>query len=161
MGAAAQDRLTPAGVSESAVMKAAILVESLTGNTWKAAEMLAGRLSQEHWSITGLTRMRQPDHAAIQEADVVLIGTWVHGFFVVGQAPWGLSTIAALPSMRHKKAAVFCTFALDPGKSLDKMTRAASTLGVEVIGGLALNRGKLPEHTEIFAERLVAAAHSP
>ncbi len=147
-------------MSESAAMKAAILVESLTGNTWRAAELLAGKLSQERWSITGLTRMRQPDHAAIQAADVVLIGTWVHGLFVVGQTPWALSAIASLPSMRDKRAAVFCTFALNPGTSLQKMSRAASTLGADVIGGLALNRGKLPEHTEIFAERLIAATKS-
>ncbi len=157
MGPAAQAQLTPAGMPESAVMKAAILVESLTGHTWKAAEMLAGKLSQERWSITGLTKMRQPDHAAIQDADVVLLGTWVHGLFVIGQTPWGLSTIATLPSMRDKRSAVFCTFALDPGKSLEKMTRAATTLGADVIGGLALHRGKLPEHTDIFAERLIAA----
>jgi len=147
-------------VTESTPMatKAAILIESLTGNTWKAGEKVAGLLSQEGWSITGLNRMREPDHAAIQDADMVLLGTWVHGMFVVGQAPWGLATLRSLPAMRDKKAAVFCTFALNPGNSLQKMTRAAWTLGADVIGGLALSRSKLDEHCEIFAERLVVAS---
>ena len=57
--------------------------------------------------------------------------------------------------MQGKKAAVFCTFALSPGKTLDKLTSAVSLLGAEVIGGLALNRGKLEAHSEEFVTRLV------
>ena len=136
-------------------MKAAVLVESLTGNTWKAGELVAADLQQEGWSITGLSAVRQPDHASIQAADIVLVGTWVHGLFVVGQAPWGIGSISKLPAMRGKKAAVFCTFALNPAKTLDKMTDAVSALGADVIGGLALHRSKLEAHAEEFAARLV------
>jgi flavodoxin len=136
-------------------MKAAILVESLTGNTWKAGEMIAANLQQAGWGITALSRVRQPDHAAIQAADVVLVGTWVHGLFIIGQAPWALAELAKLPVMKGKLAAAFCTFALNPGKSLQKMTGVLDSLGAEVLGGLALNRAKLPQHTEEFAARLV------
>jgi flavodoxin len=139
-------------------MKAAVLVESLTGNTWKAAELIADDLTQEGWTITGLDRVRTPDLAAIQAADMVLVGTWVHGLFVVGQAPWAVSTISNLPAMRGKRAAVFCTFALNPGTSLDKLSGAVQATGADVIGGLALSRSKLDEHSETFASRLVAAA---
>ncbi len=136
-------------------MKAAILVESLTGNTWKAGEMIAGHLQQAGWGITAVSRVRQPDYAALQAADMVLVGTWVHGLFVVGQAPWALGELAKLPAMKGKKAAAFCTFALNPGKSLNKLTGVLDYLGAEVLGGLALHRAKLPEHTEEFAARLV------
>ena len=150
--------MTPAaGVLESWAMKAAVLVESLTGNTWKAAELIADDLGQEGWTITGLDKLRKPDLAAIQSADIVLVGTWVHGFFVVGQAPWGVSTIANLPTMRGKRAAAFCTFALNPGNSLDKLTAAVQATGADVVGGLALSRSKLEQHSEIFASRLVGA----
>ena len=87
------------------------------GNTWKAAERVGSLLQQERWSITGLHRVRQPDHAAIQEAEFVIIGTWVDGLFVVGQRPRAAGAIAQLPMMRGKKGAVFCTFALHPGKT--------------------------------------------
>jgi flavodoxin len=138
-------------------MKAAMLVESLTGNTWRAAEAIAAGLTQERWTITGLTKLRHPDLAAIQDADMVLVGTWVHGLFVVGQTPWALATISNLPAMRGKQAALFCTFALDPGKSLDKLTGAVQATGANVVGGLALHRSKLDEHSEVFATRLVTA----
>jgi len=137
-------------------MKAAILVESLTGNTWKAGERIGSLLQQEGWQITGLDRVREPNHAALQEADVGLVGTWVHGLFVVGQAPWGIGGISHLPVMRGKKAAVFCTFALNPGRTLDKLTTAVMDRSADVIGGLALNRGKIDEHSEVFVDRLLA-----
>lgn len=138
-------------------MKAAILVESLTGNTWKAAENVAELLQQERWTITGLSKVKQPDHQSIHEADLVLVGTWVHGAFIFGQAPWAVNNIANLPAMRGKKAAAFCTFALDPGRSLDKLTMALGDTGAYVIGGLAMSRGKLDQHSEEFAARLLEA----
>ena len=58
-------------------MKAAILIESLTGNTWKAGELIAANLQQENWSITGISSMKDPNHASIQDADTVIVA---HGF---------------------------------------------------------------------------------
>jgi flavodoxin len=138
-------------------MKAALLVESLTGNTWRAAELIAGDLSQEGWTITGLSRVRQPDYAAIQAAEIVLVGTWVHGLIVVGVTPWGLTAISNLPAMQGKKAAVFCTFAVNPRRSLERLTGAVEATGASVVGGLALHRAKLAAHAEEFAERLIGA----
>jgi flavodoxin len=138
-------------------VKAALLVESWTGNTWRAAELVAELLQQERWTITGLSKVKQPDYNSIQEAEIVLVGTWVHGAFIVGQAPWAVNNIANLPAMRGKRAAAFCTFALNPGNSLDKLTRSLGDTGAYVIGGLAMHRSKLDEHTEAFAERLVDA----
>ena len=137
-------------------MKAAILFESLTGNTRKAAELIATNLQQEGWGITGVCPVRRPEMAAIQDADMVIVGTWVHGLFVVGQQPWGLGAIGHLPAIKGKLAATYCTFALNPGTTLDRLDTAVSGLGATVIGGLALNRMKLYDHAEEFAARLVA-----
>ena len=49
-------------------MKAAILVESLTGHTWKAGELIAAQLQQAGWGITALSPVRQPDYAGLQAA---------------------------------------------------------------------------------------------
>jgi flavodoxin len=138
-------------------MKAALLVESLTGNTWKAAEMIGSNLQQEGWTITGLSKVKHPDHASIQAADIVLVGTWTHGLFVVGQAPWAAATISNLPAMRGKQAAVFLTYALDAGKSLDKLVSSVGATGADVVGGLLVKRNHLEAHTEAFAQRLVGA----
>lgn len=141
-------------------MKAAILVESLTGNTWKAAEMIGADLQQEGWSITGLSKVKAPDHASIQAADIVLVGTWTHGLFVVGQTPWAVAAISNLPAMRGKRAAVFLTFALNAGKSLERLTGAVSATGADVIGGLEIKRNYLEQHSEEFVNRLIGAVES-
>ena len=138
------------------LMKAAILFQSLTGNTLRAGELIAANLQQEGWGITAVSPMKQLEMAAIQDADLVIVGTWVHGLFVVGQAPWGLGAIGHLPALRGKLAATYCTFALNPGTTLDKLDAAVSGLGADVIGGLALHRSKLSEHAEEFAARLIA-----
>ena len=141
-------------------MRAALLVESLTGHTWTAAERIADNLVREGWSITGLQPMRQPDHRAIQEADIVLVGTWVHGAFILGQSPWNIGAIRALPSLTGKRAATFCTFALNPGRTLDVMDRTVTRLGADVVGGLALHRARIDRHSEEFAARLCGALNS-
>jgi len=120
--------------------------------------MMAEHLQRAGWGITALSPVKQPDYSGVQAADLVLVGTWVHGLFVVGQAPWGLGTLEKLPAMKGKKAAAFCTYALNPGKSLQKMTGVLDRLGAEVLGGVALHRAKLPQHTEEFAARLVERA---
>ena len=140
---------------ESRVMKAALLVESLTGNTWNAAEMIGDKLGQESWTITGMSKVGEPDLSSIQRADVVLVGTWTHGLFVVGQAPFALGNIANLPTMRGKKAACFLTFALHAGKSIDKLSTAVGQTGAAVVGGLEIKRNYLDEHTDLFVERLL------
>ena len=141
-------------------MKAAILVESLTGNTWQAAEMIGADLQEEGWSITGLSKVKAPDHASIQAADIVLVGTWTHGLFVVGQTPWAVAAISNLPAMRGKRAAVFLTFALNAGKSLERLSGAVSATGADVIGGLEIKRNFLAQHTDEFVSRLVGAVES-
>jgi hypothetical protein len=138
-------------------MKAAILYESLTGTTRTAGELIAANLQQVGWSVTGVSAVRKPEMASIQDADVVIIGTWVHGLFVVGQAPWGIGAINALPAMRGKLAATYCTFALNPAKTLDKLEKAVRYLGADVIGGVALHRAKIEAHSEEFVARLVAS----
>ncbi len=138
-------------------MKAALLIESLTGNTWKAAELIADKLQQERWGITGLSKVTDPDLASIQRADLVLVGTWTHGLFVVGQTPWNTGTIANLPTMRGKQAACFLTFALNAGKSIDKLSKAVGQTGASVVGGLEIKRNYLDEHTDLFVERLLGA----
>ena len=141
-------------------MKAALLVESLTGNTWKAAEAIGSKLAEERWTITGLSNVGQPDLNSVHEADIVLVGTWTHGAFVIGQTPFALGKIANLPTMRGKQAACFLTFALSAGKSIDKLSRAVGQTGAEVVGGLEIKRNYIDKHTDLFVERLLAVVEN-
>jgi hypothetical protein len=141
----------------AAVSNAIVLVESLTGNTWKAGEKIAANLQQEGWGVTSVCSVRQPELAALEAADVVLLGSWTDGLFVIGQRPGGRSHLGQLPVMVGKRAAAFCTYALNPGKVPAKMTQLLGQLGADAsLGGLALHRRKLDQHTEEFVSRLLA-----
>ncbi len=142
-------------------MKAVVLFKSLTGNTRRAAEYIATDLQQEGWGVTAVCPWNQPEMAAIQEADLVVVGTWVDGLFLVGQKPFAVNAIQHLPAMQGKLAATYCTYAINPGRTLAKLDTAVSALGANVVGGLALHRHKLRAHSEEFAARLVANVPSP
>ena len=58
--------------------------------------------------------------------------------------------------MTGKKAAAFCTYALNPGKVPEKMSKILAAHGADVLGGLALHRRKLDQHAEEFVARLLA-----
>jgi hypothetical protein len=62
--------------------------------------------------------------------------------------------------MQGKKAAAFCTFALSPARTLDKLTAALGKRGAEVLGGFAMNRRQLERNTDEFVERLLDLATS-
>ena len=64
---------------------------------------------------------------------------------------------ANLPTMRGKRIAGFLTYALDAGRSLDRMSTAMGSTGAEVIGGLLIKRSRIEEHCDAFVDRLLGA----
>ena len=63
----------------------------------------------------------------------------------------------ARTDLTGKRAAVFCTYAVNPGKTLDKLTKVVAELGADVVGGMALHRNKLEEQADELVERLTGA----
>ncbi len=136
-------------------MKVVVIYESLTGNTRKAASLIAARLAAAGVDVLEVAPTWAVDHGRLQEADVVVIGTWVKGHFVVGMRPAAEGKLGRLPAIAGKKAVVYCTYALNPGTTLERMTRIVEGLGAEVIGGMALHRRKLEAGADEFVARLL------
>lgn len=137
------------------VSNAIVLVESLTGNTWKAGEKIAANLQQAGWGVSSVCSVRKPDLHALEIADLVLLGSWTDGIFVAAQRPGGAGHLWSMPSISGKKAAGFCTYALNPGKVPAKMSGILESKGATVLGGLALHRKKLDQHAEEYVSRLL------
>jgi flavodoxin len=136
-------------------MRAVVTFESLTGNTRRAAAMIAERLEARGVDVLDVCPTADLDHSKLQAADLVVIGSWVKGHFIIGMKPAMQGKLDKLPSMAGKKAVVFCTYALNPGTTLDAMTASAERLGAEVVGGMALNRRKLAAHADELVDRLM------
>ncbi len=138
-------------------MRALVIHESLTGNTRAAARIIAGELEREGWQASECTT-REVDLAALQESDVVIVGSWVDGLFLFGQRPGGSSRLTSLPLLGRTPAYVFATYALDPGSTLDKLTAIVEERDGLVKGGMVIKRSELAEGSREFARRVVDAA---
>ncbi|HVM65604.1 MAG TPA: hypothetical protein VMU14_12135 [Acidimicrobiales bacterium] len=137
-------------------MNAVVISESLTGNTRRTADLIATELVARGVRATScpITRI---DYQALSAADVVIVGTWTDGIVFFGQRPGRAGRLRAMPSMTGKKAVVFCTYAVDPGKTLDKLSDIVRDRGGDVIGGMAIRRTDLWGGAADLVGRLLAA----
>lgn len=137
-------------------MNAIVIYESLTGNTRKAAELIASELRAAGVD-TAVSPVDVVDLGALAAADLVVIGSWVDGFLFVGQRPGRAGRLRNLPVITGKRVAVYCTYAIDPGKTLTKLEAIVTERGGISIGGMALHRKRLADEATEFADRLVAS----
>lgn len=134
-------------------MQAVIIYNSLTGTTEKAAFRLASELRALRIDATPVA-IRDVDDDTVAGADLVVVGTWTDGIVVMGQKPAGARKLRSLPSLAGKRAVVYCTYAVDPGQTLDKLVALVTDLGADVLGGFALARHDLEADVAEFVDRL-------
>ena len=135
-------------------MRAVVIYESLTGNTAKAAELIGQHLVEGGVSAT-VFPTTQVDFQAVADADLVIVGSWTDGLFFFAQKPAKAGRLSLLPLLNGKTCAVFCTFALDPGKTLDKLTDLMTERGADVIGGMTIRRNQLEDGARDFVDRVL------
>src|SRR5947209_2106641 len=68
-------------------VKAMVIYESLTGNTRKAAALIGEQLDRGGLEVVALSPTTAVDLQALSAVDLVVVGTWTDGIFVVGQRP--------------------------------------------------------------------------
>ncbi|WP_334144502.1 flavodoxin family protein [Rhabdothermincola sp.] len=137
-------------------MKVVIVYESLTGNTKRAAELMGGLLAERGVDTT-VCPITGIDHQALALADLVVVGGWVDGLFFVGQRPGRAARFEAFPPIDGKRCLVYCTYAIDPGKTLEKLTRIMQRRGAQVLGGMTIKRSRLEQGAREFVDRLLQA----
>ena len=140
-------------------MDVVVIYESLTGNTAKAGQAIAEQLT-DAGVPTQAYPIKHIDFQALSKADLVIVGSWVDGLVVVGQKPGRLGRIKAMPALAGKRAVVYLTYAIDPGKALQKMSDAVAARGAEVLGGQIIRRDKLEEGVADFVDRVLQVTSS-
>jgi hypothetical protein len=140
-------------------MRAIVIYESLTGNTRDAAHLIADKLERSGVTAS-VSPITQVDLQALSQADLVIIGTWVDGFILFGQRPGRAGRLASLPVIDGKTAAVYCTYAVDPGRTLSKLSGIVGRRGGNVVGGYAIKRGDLAAGASEFVDRLLPAVEA-
>lgn len=137
-------------------MDAVIIYESMTGTTRRAAHLIGDglydhRVGSQVFPTTGVTA------EAVERADLVVIGTWTDGALIVGQRPGKAKKLRRLPDLTGKQCLVFCTYAIHPGHTIEKLTKLVDGLGGEVLGGMTLRRDHLEEDVDQFVAGAMAA----
>ncbi|MEZ5379381.1 MAG: flavodoxin family protein [Acidimicrobiales bacterium] len=137
-------------------MQAIVIFESLTGNTAKAGRAIADQLTE-----AGIPTVASPitaiDLEALSGADLVIVGSWVDGIFIAGQRPGREGRLKKMPVIDGKQAAVYCTYALKDGKTLEKLSAIVERRGGDVIGGYAIRRDRIERDATSFVDRLLGA----
>lgn len=102
-------------------MKACVLYFSQTGNTKKFAETISEALDGS--TVFDITNT---EPSAVNDFDVVIIGTPTHGFNPSVEA---LAFVEKLPAGEGKRTALFCTNRLWKGRTFSKLEKALKKKG--------------------------------
>ena len=126
-------------------MNIAIVYESNTGTTATAAQAM-GREFTRLGHQCQVQSVAKADPAEVANADLICIGAWVKGMFVIGQHPseGALKFIARLGGLAGKRAVVFCTYKIAAGSTLSQMGKALENQGA-VVAGKFQYRGHHPD----------------
>ena len=126
-------------------MNIAIIYESNTGTTATAAHAMGREFTQLGHQCQ-VQSVAKADPAEVAKADLICVGAWVKGMFVVGQHPseGALKFIARLDSLAGKRAVVFCTDKIAAGSTLSQMGKAFENQGA-VVAAKFQYRGHHPD----------------
>ncbi|MFN8379652.1 MAG: flavodoxin domain-containing protein [Anaerolineae bacterium] len=138
-------------------MKVVILFNSQKGHTQAAAEAMAQAARDEGHEVT-IKAVSQNRASDIEQADVVLIGTWVQGFILFGVKPAHATLwVPALPSLQGKRVATFCTYRFNPRGSLKKLGEMLEGRGATLVGQQAFQRDQAVQGAEPFVRQVLQA----
>ncbi|HKY68467.1 MAG TPA: flavodoxin family protein [Acidimicrobiales bacterium] len=123
-------------------MRAVVIYESMTGNTARAARLIADEVAAQgvEVSVYPITDIGLKDLA---EADIVFVGTWVDGLILFGHRPGRAGRIKAMPVIDGKRVAAFMTYAVHAGKALERFARVLDERGATVVAATLLRRDRL------------------
>ncbi|HYM83063.1 MAG TPA: flavodoxin family protein [Candidatus Dormibacteraeota bacterium] len=116
---------------------AAVVYRSRTGTTRRYAEAIGEYLRSRGVEVT-VASVGDANAAAVGRADLVLLGCWTSGLFVVRQhpdEPW-LAFVRELPQLEGARVGLFTTYRLATGSMFRRMRDALAsrvrTIGVEL-----------------------------
>lgn len=116
-------------------MKVEIIYDSQTGRTAQAAAAM-GKIFEEHGHVCRVQSVMQADPVDVAQADLICVGTWVKGLFIILQHPneHSMAFIDKLEGLAGKQVVAFCTYLLAAGSTLPQMAKSLEGKGGTVVG---------------------------
>jgi hypothetical protein len=147
-------RLAHTPLLERPAVKVVVLYESMTGNTRRAAELIGGAVAATGADVS-VYPVTNPNLHELSVADLVFVGTWVDGLVLFGQRPGRATRLWKLPVLDHKPVAVFCTYAINAGKALDKTVAILVAKGARVVGSRQFRRDRIEQGVQEFVDAVL------
>ncbi len=139
-------------------MQTLILYQSRNGHTRSAAQAIERAVYDQH-STAKVKAVIEVQPNDIAQADVLFIGTWVHGMIVFGVKPAEAALwVPALPPLNGKPVGVFCTYAFNPRSSLKTLSDMLAGRGAVIAAQKAFHRSRPDEGVNEFVETVFRAA---
>lgn len=132
-------------------MKVLVVYDSMTGNTERAAEHIGGA-ARDAGAEVAVRPVGALDLKELASADLVFVGCWTDGLFFFGQRPGRSGRFRSMPVITGKRVAAFCTYALNPGRTVDGLADILTDLGAVVVAKASIHRKRIPEEARAFAE---------
>ena len=140
-------------------MHTLVLYNSRTGNTRTTADAIWLEINQRPEHSATLKSIAEVMPKDVEEADVLILGTWIQGFILFGVKPAGAAQwVPALPPLNGKPVGIFCTYAFNPRSSLDAFADLISAQGGNVVHREAFHRRGLKMNIHIYVDRVLGAA---
>ncbi len=116
-------------------MRVAIVYDSSTGTTKSVAEQM-GEMARSAGHECSVESIHDADPADIATADAICVGSWTKGLYVIRQSPTDatIDFVGRLGRLEGTPTAVFTTYAIAVGKTLNKMASALEARGAKVTG---------------------------
>jgi len=137
-------------------MNVLVAYESRSGHTRQAAEAIAVAARKLGYEavVKPVSEVRTQD---VQKANALFIGTWVSGLVVFGARPAGARKwVPALPSLKGKPTAVFCTYAFNPRGALKALSTMLEARGATILGNESFSRSQPGAGAEKFVRSVLA-----
>jgi flavodoxin len=138
---------------------AAVIYRSATGTTRRLAEEIGEHLAARGYA-TSVQSVGEADPAVAAAADVLLLGCWTSGLFVVAQhpdEPW-LAFVRELPALEGTKVGLFTTYKLATGSMFARMRAALPATPAPIGLELKSRDGHLPDAGRAALDRFVGVA---
>jgi glutamate synthase (NADPH) small chain len=134
--------------------------ESRGGRTARAAGLIAAAL-RETDAVVRAVPLAQIGVDELMDTDLLVLGSWVEGFVVVGVGPARATRdwLASLPRLEGLRTATFCTYSVSSSGTLHSMRRELEHRGMTVVAERAFgprSRDIAPAAAQ-FSDQLVAA----
>ena len=135
---------------------AAIVYRSAKGTTRSLAEEMCTHLESRGITTT-VQSVGDTDPAALAGVDLVLLGCWTSGLFVVAQhpdEPW-LAFVRDLPDLGQARVGLFTTYKLATGSMFAKMRAAVGGRATRIDLELKSRNGHLSDAGRLALDRFV------